>query len=181
MKAYTIFAAASLAALLGGCATSGPTPEMLARLQAADKTQAADRAVDEKLQESSKSIARTLALIDRIERGGSPAPAADQTPASYRAASSAAAPAYVPDMLDARLRIEWTNGSAEELLSALAKQMGIQFRATGLRRALPPVTVVSNTETMRSILSAVGRQVDRGADVVLSKTSQSAVLELRYK
>lgn len=180
MKAYTIFAAASLAALLGGCASSGPSPEMLARLQAADKTQAADRAVDEKLQESSKSIARTLALIDRIERGGSPAPAADQTPAIYRAAG-AAAPAYAPDMLDARLRIEWTNGSAEELLSALAKQMGIQFRATGLRRALPPVTVVSSTETMRSILSAVGRQVDRGADVVLSKTSQSAVLELRYK
>lgn len=179
MKAYTIFAAASLAALLGGCASSGPSPEMLARLQAADKTQAADRAVDEKLQESSKSIARTLALIDRIERGGSPAPAADQTPAIYRAA--VAAPAYAPDMLDARLRIEWTNGSAEELLSALAKQMGIQFRATGLRRALPPVTVVSSTETMRSILSAVGRQVDRGADVVLSKTSQSAVLELRYK
>lgn len=179
MKAYTIFAAASLAALLGGCAAPGPTPEMLARLEAADKIQASDRLIQERLQESGKSIARTLSLIDRIERGGAPAPAADQTPASYRAAASA--PAYAPDMLEARLRIEWTNGSAEELLAALAKQMGIEFRATGTRRALPPVTVVSSAETMRSILSSVGRQVDRGADVVLSKTSQPAVLELRYK
>jgi hypothetical protein len=185
MKAYTILVAASFATLLGGCAT-GLTADQQARIAAAERTTAADREIQARLNESSSSIARTLQLIDRIERGGPGEQSSGSQSRGARDAHDASAShshssSSGSSMLDARLKIQWRNGSAEELLSTLARQMGIPFKTIGARRALAPVTVVSTNESMKAILTSVGKQIDSGADVVLNKSHQPAVLELRYK
>jgi hypothetical protein len=205
MKAYTIMAVTVLAGLMGGCAST-MTSEQKAKLDAAEHVLDADRMVQEKIAESTSSIASTLQLIERIERGPVAGPGASgQNGASAvpRAGSSsgssmASAPngsprtavstngsamqsGSVDGMLDARLRIQWRNGSPEELLRTLAKQMGIPFKVTGERRALPPISVTSENESMSWILSTVAKKVDNTADVVLNNTQQPAVLELRFK
>ena len=87
----------------------------------------------------------------------------------------------VRDLLDSRLRIDWRNGSAEELLRSLAAQMGVPFKIMGEKRATAPVTIVSENETMGAILASVAKQIDRSADIVMNKTHQPIVLELHYK
>lgn len=205
MKAYTIVAVAVAAGLMGGCAST-MTADQKARLDAAEHVLDADRMVQGKIAESTSSIASTLQLIERIERGPANTQGVGaQAPAGY--ASQAGAPSgavnggaggsvpktavstngsamqtgVVSSMLDARLRIQWRNGSPEDLLRTLAKQMGVPFKVTGERRALPPISVSSENESMGWILAYVGKKVDNTADVVLNNTQQPAVLELRFK
>lgn len=180
MKAYKMVVAASIAGLLGGCTTPTLNAEQQARLAAADKIQAADRQVQQKIAESTQSNSRILQLIDRIERGG---PGSDQGQAASQPTQADAdrEVAEAKDLLAARLRIDWRNGQADELLAKLAKQMGIPFKVVGARRPIAPVTVVSSNDSMGAILASVGKQVDRSADVVLNKTQKPAVLELRFK
>lgn len=213
MKAYHTLVVTAVA-MLAGCAST-LSPEQQAKIDAADRLQGVDRLVQERIAESTTSIANTLSLIERIERGpanqrvaaGSRSPAgmgagadpfaprSSGMPAAPAAPQSASAPAgpavvgvgpgmqagYVNTMLDARLQIQWKNGSAEELLRTLAKQMGIPFKVSGEKKPLNPVSVVSENDSMGSILASVGRQIDRGADIVLNKTQQPIVLELRFK
>lgn len=219
MKVYTLIAAAAVAGLLGGCAST-MTPEQRAQADSANRVQDADRLVQSKIAESTASIANTLELIERIERGsptranGSSASApasapyaasqgiAGQSVAASAPAGQAGLPAsgrgYAPrtavsssaavgptgysnDMLDVRIRIDWSNGSAEELLRTLAKQMNVPFKVMGEKHKISPVSVNFENESMGSILAAVGRQIDRDADIVLNKSQQPPVLELRFK
>lgn len=175
MKAYTMVAVASFAAVLTGCATNGLTAEQRAQLDAANKQTAADRWVQQRIAESSGKIERTMVLIDRIERGtGKPSQ-------RERAAEPSAQPAKASSPLDARLNIRWQKGPADELLSQLAKQLGVGFKTTGQRKALPLVSVDSRSQRAEDVLRSVGRQIDSGADVVFDRSQQPAVLELRYK
>lgn len=191
-----------LAGFLAGCAT-GMTPDQRAKLDAAEQVNDADRIVQARLMESTTSIANTLQLIERIERGNPAAQA--QKSVQARSVNSgqvqqAAQPrqptipsgavstsggesqsGYGPDALDSRLRINWRNGSAEELLRNLAKQMNVPFKVTGERRALAPINIAFDSESLRSILAAVGRQVDRDADIVFNRSQPQPVLELRFK
>lgn len=217
MKSLTVVSVAALAALLSGCAGT-LNIEQQAKLDAAERLQGADRLVQDRIAESAASIANTLQLIERIERGpatprGAAAPVAGAPVAAVPEASPAAWPqsaptaagaltaaasaggrttavmpngpsvqsGYVADLMDSRLRIQWKNGSADELLRTLAKQMGIPYKAIGEKHAINPVTVVSENDSMSSILASVGRQVDQKADVVLNTSQQQVVLELRYK
>jgi hypothetical protein len=201
--------------MLAGCAST-LSPEQQSKIDAAERLQGADRLVQERIAESTTSIANTLSLIERIERGAVnqriasgekvPTSTGSSSVDSYvskssgamsvavqpKATSGHAGPAvvgvgpgmqagYVNTMLDARLQIQWKNGSAEELLRTLANQMGIPFKVSGEKKQLNPVSVVSENASMGSILSSVGRQIDRGADIVLNKTQQPVVLELRFK
>ena len=222
MKAFTIGAVAMAVALLGGCASTFNSQQQ-AKLDAADRLTGADALVQNRIAESASSIASTLQLIERIERGsptsrvlgagldpraaGVPAqmggataqastavsPFASGQPAGVSPELSAAprtavtsnatplATGVVQDLLDSRLRIVWKNGPAEDLLRTLAQKMGVPFKISGEKRDLGPVSVVSENESMGSILASVGKQVDRGADIVYNKNQQPFVLELRYK
>lgn len=200
MKFYTLIASAVTVSLLGGCANmmGMTTAEQQAKIDATSRTQNADRMVLDKLASSTESIAGTLQMIERIERGNPTtrstgaqastmaqppltAQSSDVTTSKMSGSNVSGTPGYANDMLDTRLRIQWRNGSVEELLRTLAKQMGVPFKAIGELRATPPVTVVYENESMRSILSLVGRQIDREADIVLNKSQQPPVLELRFK
>lgn len=211
MKAYHTLVVTAVA-MLAGCAST-LSPEQQAKIDAADRLQGVDRLVQDRIAESTTSIANTLSLIERIERGSanqrvatgsrsqpagmasgadSFAPKSSGMPTAQQSASSQGSSAvvgvgpgmqagYVNTLLDARLQIQWKNGSAEELLRTLAKQMGIPFKVSGEKKPLNPVSVVSENDSMGSILASVGRQIDRGADIVLNKTQQPVVLELRFK
>jgi hypothetical protein len=178
MKAYTMVAVASFAAVLTGCAT-GLTTEQRTQLDAANKQTTTDRWVQQRIAESSGKIERTMELIDRIERG-SPGKANDRERAAEPVAGASAA-SKVSSPLDARLNIRWSKGPADQLLSQLAKQLGVGFKVTGQRKPLPLVSVDSRSERAESVLRSVGRQIDAGADVVFDRAQQPAVLELRYK
>lgn len=178
MKAYSMVAVVGFAAVLTGCASGGLTAEQRAQVDAANKQTATDRWVQQRIAESGSKIERTMQLIDRIERGSGKA--SDRELAAEQSAQAARAP-KVSSPLDARLNIRWSKGPADELLSQLAKQLGVGFKTTGQRKALPLVSVDSRSERAEDILRSVGRQVDSGADIVFDRAQQPAVLELRYK
>ena len=193
MKVFTIGAIAMAAALLGGCAST-LNAQQQAKVDAAERLTGADAIVQNRIAESSGSISKTLELIERIERGSSTsrvmssnsvqssAPLVNNNmPAKSLMSGNQGMSGMGQDLLDARLRIVWKNGSAEELLRTLAQKMGVPFKISGEKRMLTPVSVVSENESMGSILGSVGKQVDRGADIVFNKNQQPFVLEMRYK
>lgn len=173
---------AAAAAFCAGCAT-GPSAEMRDRQMAEASQSDVDRLVQRRLLEAAASIDGTLKLIERIERGTDQgAGATSAAPgASEPAAAPAVASAPAVDPLSAKLRIVWKNGPADELLAKLAEQLGMGFKVSGAKKPLPMVSVDVNGTSARSVLEQVGRQIDRNADIVVSRASTPAVLELRYK
>ncbi len=176
---------------LAGCATTQDSDLEAKRL--AEQQAEMDRVLQKRLSDSADSINGTLQLIEKIERGSvggpngyregeTPDHALEQQAEQAKAAAAAAAAAAAEkDPLDARMRVVWKKGSAEDLLRQMAKQMGADFRVVSAPvGGAPLVTLQAENQSVREILTSVGKQIDAKADIVFVAAKPS-VLELRYK
>lgn len=185
---WAVVAVMSALATLSGCATVNQAEEAraLAARQAQSET---DTIVGKSIENSSRVIQTKLGYIESLERGiRDDALAVERAKEAQRLALEAEKAARLQpaslSMLDTPLRIVWQNDSAEDLLKQLAGQLGLGFEVKGTRRAMPNVTIVSESMPVRKILESVGSQVDRSADVVLVKGKHAgdpSKLEIRYK
>ena len=170
---------------LAGCAGFNSKVNSEAGNAATEET--SEQLVNRTILESSKKIQKSLQFIEKVERGSSsPAPGsalveeATVKPVQGAPVLVEKAQKNADEVLASNVSMNWENGSAEELLRAMSKQYGFDFKASGNKKALTNITVKGNM-SVRGAFETIGRQIDAGADVVLVKTSTPAVVVLKYK
>lgn len=178
-KKKNIFLSVMTATLLSACVSNGMTEAEIQATRAAD----ADRHVAERLARSAATIENTLRVLERLERGtGSENVKLAHGKEGLAATGESVSPALVAagDPLNAKLALSW-NGSAEELLKELGKQLGVATKVSGMSKTEPATVKLDYPNGVSSVdlLTEIGRQITSKAELIYDKSA--VVLELRYR
>lgn len=165
-----LFTVAILAALtMSGCASTSNTSQR----GVSHVGTGAQTFVDDQMSQTLTSIDNSLKTLVILDRGGEAPRKAGPIGTTVAGSAGQEKPSIQPpvpreavvDMgvLDKRAKIQW-NGSASQLLSTLAKNIGYRYEEVGSSQ-LPNIRISDQETTIRDLLSKTASQIDGHADI----------------
>lgn len=166
-------------------ALSLATNVTLAKSQAPAPTSSVQSDVDAKMQQTVRSVDRSLSTLVTASRGGSaqrmPEPIGSTVagPVAPPQASAPLASMADASILDKKVDIQW-NGSARALLDGLSKKIGYRFTVTG-NPSDPSIKLMAKQMPVRHILDMVAAQLHGSSDIIVSTSRSQITLAGRSK